>query len=102
MADDVKALVESILSNNKVVVFSKSYCPHCDKTKSLLDSLNAKYHVLELDQRGDGKNIQQYLLELTGQATVPNIFISRQHIGGNSDLEALQNSGKLEERLRNE
>ena len=26
--------------------------------------------------------------DLTGQGTVPNIFIGKQHIGGNSDLQA--------------
>jgi glutaredoxin 3 len=25
---------------------------------------------------------------MTGQGTVPNIFINKQHIGGNSDLQA--------------
>jgi glutaredoxin 3 len=28
------------------------------------------------------------LADITGQKTVPNIFIAQQHIGGNSDLQA--------------
>ena len=36
----------------------------------------------------DGSQIQGALAELTGQSSVPNIFISKQHIGGNSDLQA--------------
>lgn len=35
----------------------------------------------------DGSAIQAALAELTGQRTVPNIFIAKQHIGGNSDLQ---------------
>ena len=37
----------------------------------------------------DGPKIQAALLELTGQRTVPNIFIGEKHMGGNSDLQAL-------------
>lgn len=36
----------------------------------------------------DGSAIQSTLGDLTGQTTVPNIFINKQHIGGNSDLQA--------------
>jgi glutaredoxin 3 len=36
----------------------------------------------------DGSAIQSTLGELTGQTTVPNIFIAQKHIGGNSDLQA--------------
>lgn len=34
------------------VVFSKSYCPYCNATKSLLSELGAKYEAVELDQIG--------------------------------------------------
>jgi len=34
----------------------------------------------------DGDAIQAALQEITGQRTVPNIFIGQKHIGGNSDL----------------
>jgi glutaredoxin 3 len=43
--------------------------------------------AVELDQENDGADIQRALQELTGQRTVPNIFINKKHIGGNSDLQ---------------
>jgi glutaredoxin 3 len=43
----------------------------------------------------DEADVQAALLAITGQRTVPNIFINHKHIGGNSDLKALANSGKL-------
>jgi glutaredoxin 3 len=76
------------------VVFSKSYCPYCNNTKRILDGLNAKYKALELNQEDDGDDIQSALFKLTGQRTVPNIFIGQVHIGGNSDLEAVAKNGK--------
>ena len=36
----------------------------------------------------DGAAIQDALEEMTHQRSVPNIFIKKQHIGGNSDLQA--------------
>lgn len=46
----------------------------------------------------DGSAIQSTLKELTGQTTVPNIFIGKKHIGGNSDLQAAK--GTLPELLK--
>jgi glutaredoxin 3 len=35
---------------------------------------------------------------MTGQRTVPNVFIKQEHIGGNSDLQAIK--GKLPDMLK--
>ena len=69
-------------------MFSKSYCPYCNSTKKLLNETGAKYYAIELDQVDDGNDIQAALQEISGQRTVPNIFIGKKHIGGNSDLQA--------------
>ena len=44
--------VEKLITNNKVMVFSKTTCPFCVKIKQLFDILKIKYEVLELDQEG--------------------------------------------------
>ncbi len=69
-------------------VFSKSYCPYCSASKRLLDDLGAKYFTIELDQVDDGAAIQAALADISGQRTVPNIYIGQKHIGGNSDLQS--------------
>lgn len=48
----------------------------------------------------DGAAIQDALEEITGQRTVPNVHIKQKHIGGNSDLQSLASSGKLEGLLK--
>ncbi|KAJ3293098.1 glutaredoxin [Borealophlyctis nickersoniae] len=96
---NVKEFVETQIKNNKTVVFSKSYCPYCTRAKRLLDSLKVQYAAFELDQRDDGSAIQDYLKEKTGQRTVPNIFISQQHVGGCDDLHAAHSSGNLKKLL---
>jgi len=82
-----------------LVVFSKSYCPYCNNTKRILEELNARYTAYELNQESDGDEIQAALHKMTGQRTVPNIFIGRVHIGGNSDLEAVVKNGKDGKRI---
>lgn len=101
-----KQTVEDAIAGNKIVIFSKSYCPYCKRAKSILTSdfshLKDQIFIrecvpllrvlsfpkltaaLRLDQVPDGHEIQDYLLEKTGQSTVPNIFINTKHIGGKS------------------
>ncbi|KZS93383.1 putative GRX1-glutaredoxin [Sistotremastrum niveocremeum HHB9708] len=95
----VKQLVESTIADNKVAIFSKSWCPYCARAKKLLTTYpgldQSDVKILELDLRDDGSEIQSYLQSSTGQRTVPNIFINQEHIGGSDDLSALERSGKL-------
>ncbi|KAJ5295248.1 hypothetical protein PENANT_c001G00470 [Penicillium antarcticum] len=93
------AKVQKIIDDSGVVVFSKSYCPYCTSTKSTLRSLDATFECLELDKMKDGGEIQAALQELTKQRTVPNIFINRKHIGGNSELQKL-NTAQLKAVLK--
>ena len=40
--------VKDLVAGNKVMVFSKSYCPYCAKAKSAIDSVTKNYKVLEV------------------------------------------------------
>jgi len=88
----VKDFVNQTIIQNRVVIFSKSYCPYCTRAKDLFANVfpDVEVKVLELDIRDDGPEIQGYLLQLTDQKTVPSIFINQKHIGGNDKLQALQ------------
>jgi glutaredoxin 3 len=89
-------LVQDTINDNKVTIFSKSYCPYCKSVKQLFASEfpDVKPTIYEyvslitgegffaylascrLDKRDDGADIQEYLYQKTGQRTVPNVFIS--------------------------
>eukprot|EP00026_Physarum_polycephalum_P020523 Phypoly_transcript_23155.p1 GENE.Phypoly_transcript_23155~~Phypoly_transcript_23155.p1 ORF type:complete len:149 (+),score=27.49 Phypoly_transcript_23155:62-448(+) len=92
---DTDSFVKQSITDHKVMVFSKSYCPYCKRAKETLNSHNAIMKVVELDQHPEGAAIQQSLAKLTGQRTVPNIFINGRHIGGADATVALHNSGEL-------
>jgi glutaredoxin 3 len=47
-----KETVQKYIDDNRVIVFSKSYCPYCRQAKQALDGLRTAYEAIELDQRG--------------------------------------------------
>ena len=56
--------------------------------------------VIELDELGpQGPQLQNVLEGLTGQRTVPNVFIGGKHIGGCTDTVELYHNGELESLL---
>ena len=78
----------------------QSYCPYCAKTKNTISSITKDAYIIELDEVEDGSEIQEALYELTGQKTVPNVFIGGEHIGGNSDVQELNSTDKLESKVK--
>ena len=75
---------------------------YCSSTKSLFarSDLTKDVAIHELDRMSNGSSIQRALVEMTGQTTVPNVFVKGQHIGGNDDTQAAFRSGKLNSMLR--
>ena len=99
MAQSLSDRIDAEIAGNKVMVFSKSSCPFCVQTKNLLQSQGIAFKAIELDHEASGADMQNTLQQKTGQRTVPNIFINGQHIGGNSDIQTLNNSGQLMNRV---
>jgi glutaredoxin 3 len=98
--DTAADFVNREIEQSKIVIFSKSYCPYCTKAKELFSSLKVDgTRVYELDNMDNGADIQKALLDLTGQRTVPNIFINQKHLGGNDDAQSAYRSGKLQKMI---
>lgn len=51
--------------------------------------------VYELDQMRNGAIIQSQLRTMTGQATVPSVWINGVFLGGNSETQMAYQSGQL-------
>ncbi|XP_076908243.1 monothiol glutaredoxin-S10-like [Bidens hawaiensis] len=89
--------VKKTLTDNPVVVYSKTWCSYSSEVKSLFNRLGVEPLVVELDQMGaQGPQLQKVLERLTGQHTVPNVFIGGKHIGGCSETVKLHRKGELE------
>ena len=62
--------------------------------------MGVDFKVHELDKIGDdGPELQMALFKMTGQKSVPNVFVKGQHVGGNDDTQAAAKTGKLQEML---
>jgi len=81
---------------SKVIVFSKAYCPYCDRAKALLTQLNIPHEEVRVDL--DPSRLDE-MKALGKGRTFPQIIINGQGIGGFDDLYALSRSGKLQELL---
>lgn len=68
--EDAKKFIDDTISKDKVVIFSKSYCPFCVKAKKIFDDMNCKYLAIEIEDRSDCSTLQDVLLEMTGERTV--------------------------------
>jgi glutaredoxin 3 len=90
---------KSEIASNDVVVFSKTFCPYCTSTKKLFSDMNVNAKIIELDKLDNGADIQSALLDITGQRTVPNVFIKGKHLGGNDVTQAAAKNGKLMEMM---
>lgn len=99
MSTEPTDFVKAEIGSADVVVFSKTYCPFCTATKNLMNDLDINAKVIELDEVDNGAAIQDALKSLTGQKTVPNVFIKGDHLGGNDVTQAAAKSGKLQKLL---
>jgi glutaredoxin 3 len=98
MASTIRDTVKKLISDNPVMVFSKSYCPYCAKAKAALSKYNPKnMKVLELDEISNGDDYQDALQVITGGRSVPRVFIGGKFIGGGDDTVAADKSGQLKE-----
>ena len=76
-----------------VTVYSTAFCPFCTMAKRLLTGRGIEFAEVRVD---DDFEKRKWLIEATGQRTVPQIFNGAKHIGGCDELFALERSGKLD------
>lgn len=83
----------------KVTVYTKQNCPYCVRAKRLLEKKGVSFE--EIGVEGNDA-LRSWLVEKSGQMTVPQIFVGDRALGGFSDLDALDRAGRLDPILRGE
>ncbi len=76
-----------------VTVYTTNFCPYCRSAKALLDKRGVAYEEINLARDADARN---WLHQLTGMATFPQIVIDGQPIGGFDQLRAADRAGTLD------
>lgn len=77
----------------KITIFSIMQCPHCKKAKALFDEKEWPYVEISLTEYPEKR---PEMIAVADRTSVPQIFFNEQHLGGASDLVALNESGKLD------
>ena len=77
----------------RIEIYTTPFCGYCARAKGLLDQKGAAYE--EMDVMMDEKKRAE-MRERSKRSTVPQIFITGQHIGGSDELAALEQAGKLD------
>lgn len=76
-----------------VKMYTTPSCPYCVRAKALLKARGVE--VID-EIRVDLQPAERAVMtQLTGQRTVPQIFIGATHVGGCDELVALDRSGRL-------
>ncbi|KAJ1208568.1 hypothetical protein NDU88_003952 [Pleurodeles waltl] len=94
-----KSFVDSKIQVGKVTVFLKPSCPFCVRAEGLLKKYNflpGHLQIIDISRHELMSDIQDYLLQLTGERTVPRIFIGEKCVGGCSNVTELEKSGQLQ------
>lgn len=84
-----KAEIEKEITSNKVVVYTYSLSPFCNEAKTVLDSLDIEYIDISLGLEWvpflineGGSQKRAALGEMTGQTSLPHVFVAGKSIGG--------------------
>lgn len=80
-----------------VVMFMSPYCKYCTMAKSILNSYGIDYRLINVQDNAESREKMQ---KITGQSSVPQIFIEGKHIGGYSQLKELDDDGRLKKFLK--
>ena len=83
----------------KVTVYTKQNCPYCVRAKHLLAKKGVPFEEISVEGKDD---LRGWLVETTGQMTVPQIFVGARSLGGYTDVAALDADGRLDPILRGE
>lgn len=80
-----------------VKIYTTTYCGYCVRAKDLLTRKGVKYEEVDVTGNDD---MRSKLVEMSGQRTVPQIWIGDTHVGGYSDLALLESQGRLDPLLQ--
>ena len=82
-----KKEIEDAINQNKIVVYTYGLSPFSSETTAVLDEIGADYKNVEvglewflLDK--EKSVLRAELLEMTGQSSLPHVFIDGKHVGG--------------------
>jgi cysteine synthase A len=107
VSPEVQDFFAKVLADTEqpLVLFALEWCEFCWSLRKLFAKAGIPYRSVDLDstafQRQDrGGQIRKLLREKTGAATIPQVFVAGEWLGGCTDTLDAFKSGKLQQQLR--
>jgi len=80
-----------------ILIYTGPSCNFCDAAKRLLERNKLKFNEIDVSS---GENIRDEMIKKSnGQRTIPQIFFGDHHVGGYTELRALEKENKLKKLL---
>jgi len=74
-------------------MYSKSWCPYCDRARALLRLKGIAFEEIDIEALPERR---AEMIQRSGRRTVPQLFIGERHIGGSDDLHELEAADALD------
>ncbi|MBT3826410.1 MAG: glutaredoxin 3 [Nitrosomonadales bacterium] len=78
----------------EILMYSSQFCPYCVNAEKLL--LNKGIKKIRKIMVDENPAFMNEMIKITGEKTVPQIFIGDRHIGGFEQLRSINNDGNLD------
>ncbi|MDC6466605.1 glutaredoxin 3 [Methylophilaceae bacterium] len=78
----------------EILMYSSQFCPYCVNAEKLLHNKGIK--KIKKIMVDENPFHMDEMIKITGEKTVPQIFIGDQHIGGFEQLRSINNDGNLD------
>ncbi|HSG89836.1 MAG TPA: glutaredoxin 3 [Pseudomonadales bacterium] len=80
-------------SEPAVVMYGTLVCPYCRAARDFLEARKVAYRDIRVDET---PSLRAEMRERGGGHTVPQIWIGEAHVGGYTDMLALDRQGRLD------
>jgi monothiol glutaredoxin len=99
MTPEVKDKIDSLLTQNKIMVFMKGtkLMPQCGFSNNVVQILNTLGVPFETVDILADQEIRQGIKEYSNWPTIPQVYIDGQFVGGSDILIELYQKGELQE-----
>ena len=83
--------------SNPVTLYTTRFCPYCIAARRLLTAKGVAFEDIPVD---NDPELRQAMSKRAGQRTVPQIWVGETHVGGFTELAALEERGELDPLIR--
>ncbi len=79
--------------SNHVVLYGTPWCPYCVRARNLLNSKGVEFEDINVSSAPE---LRAKMVAMSGETSVPQIWIGDRHIGGCDELYELEFIGALD------